>query len=255
MCQSLYLLVLLPDHYDSFLVLQRCEHESHERKVLGRRSHHEGEKSKARSSKGKEPDVATEEAPSPQSRLKSVKDIYNIRLREDGCDYHAILVGNRPEQASDVALEVDLAPLTHGTRIWHDERASVCYLRGTQIPRLAVDLYTLLSEVLMDQATKAIVLGQLAEVRERLDDSEEQLRSSQTKIQQIEIELLKMTWVKDQFRVNLPREVVEDYKKSLNFEMSLVRMGRVLLQYNYQLALAWLRARHLKLEIEPNPFT
>ncbi|RRT82572.1 hypothetical protein B296_00010020 [Ensete ventricosum] len=192
-----------------------------------RKSHHEGEKSKARSSKGKEPAVATEEAPSPQSRLKSVKDIYNIHLREDGCDYHAILVGNRPEQASDVALEVDLAPLTHGTRIWHDERASMRYLRGTQIPRLAVDLYTLLSEVLMDKATKTMVL----------------------------IELLKMTWAKDQFWVNLPRVAVEDYKKSPNFEMGLVWMGRVLLQYNYQLVLAWLRARHLKLEIEPDPFT
>ncbi|RWW80559.1 hypothetical protein BHE74_00011083 [Ensete ventricosum] len=194
MCQSLYLLVLLPDHYDSFLVLQRCEHESHERKVLG-----------------------------------------------------------RAKQASDVALEVDLAPLTHGTQIWHDERASVRYLQGTQIPRLAVDLYTLLSEVLMDKATKTIVLGQLAEVQERLDDSEEQLRSSQTKIQQIE--LLKMTWAKDQFWVNLPREAVEDYKNSPNFEIGLVWMGRVLLQYNYQLVLAWLRAGHLELEIEPDPFT
>ncbi|RWW51944.1 hypothetical protein BHE74_00041667 [Ensete ventricosum] len=32
------------------------------------------------------------------------------------------------------------------------------YIRATQIPRLAFDLYTLSSEVLMDEATKAMVL-------------------------------------------------------------------------------------------------
>ncbi|RWW81460.1 hypothetical protein BHE74_00010130 [Ensete ventricosum] len=144
--------------------------------------------------------------------------------------------------------------------IWHDGEALVCYLRGTQIPRLAIDLYTLPSEALMDQATKAMVLaeleearreqelvekelsetqtgltdsrkllsegqGQLAEVWERIEDSEEQLRGSRTKIRQMETKLLKIARVKDQFRAELPREAVEDYKKSLGFKMGLSGRG------------------------------
>ncbi|RWV84806.1 hypothetical protein BHE74_00041208 [Ensete ventricosum] len=105
------------------------------------------------------------------------------------------------EQASDAPLEVNLAPLTRGTWIWHDGEASLRYLRGTQIPRLATDLYTLSYEVLIDQAIKSMVL--------------------------METELLKMAQAKDRLRAEIPREVIEDYKKSPGFEMGLVQMGRV----------------------------
>ncbi|RWW12378.1 hypothetical protein GW17_00023957 [Ensete ventricosum] len=64
------------------------------RKVLGCKSHHDGEKSKAQSSKGKEPIVMVKEAATPRSRPKSIKDIYSVRLRKDVCDYHTIWVGN-----------------------------------------------------------------------------------------------------------------------------------------------------------------
>ncbi|RWW59839.1 hypothetical protein BHE74_00033223 [Ensete ventricosum] len=42
--------------------------------------------------------------------------------------------------------------------------------------------------------------------------------------------------------------------KSTGFEMGLVRMGRVSLEYGYQLALARLWAQHPDLEIEEDPF-
>ncbi|RRT73091.1 hypothetical protein BHM03_00026947 [Ensete ventricosum] len=51
-------------------------------------------------------------------------------------------------------------------------------------------------------------------------------------------ELLELTRSKDALRVDLPKRAVEDYKKSPGFEMGLVRMGRVSLEYDYQLALA-----------------
>ncbi|RZS14586.1 hypothetical protein BHM03_00046290 [Ensete ventricosum] len=52
----------------------------------------------------------------------------------------------------------------------------------------------------------------------------------------------------------LPQQAIEEYKKSLRFEMGLVWIGRVSLEYGYQLALARLRARHPSLEIEANAF-
>ncbi|RWV86308.1 hypothetical protein GW17_00051814, partial [Ensete ventricosum] len=55
-------------------------------------------------------------------------------------------------------------------------------------------------------------------------------------------------------REDLPKRAVEKYKESPGFEMGLVRMGRVSLEYGYQLALARLQARHPGVEIELDPF-
>ncbi|RZR81684.1 hypothetical protein BHM03_00007966 [Ensete ventricosum] len=125
------------------------------------------------------------------------------------------------------------------------------YLRHAD-PSIGVDLYTLPFEVLMERAAKAIVL--LVESCGRLDDSESQLRNATTQVRQMEIELLELTQAKDALWVDLPRQTIKDYKKSPRFEMGLVRMGRVSLEYRYQLVLARLQAQHSKLEIEEDPF-
>ncbi|RRT34087.1 hypothetical protein B296_00056203 [Ensete ventricosum] len=70
----------------------------------------------------------------------------------------------------------------------------------------------------------------------------------------METELPKLTRSKDALRPDLSRQAIEDYNKSFEFEMGLVRMGRVSLEYGYQLALARLRARHPGVEIEEDPF-
>ncbi|RRT36023.1 hypothetical protein B296_00031332 [Ensete ventricosum] len=59
----------------------------------------------------------------------------------------------------------------------------------------------------------------------------------------------------DALRVDLLKQVVEEYKKSSEFKMGLVHMGWVSLEYGYQLALARLRARHPGVEIKDDPFT
>ncbi|RWW04352.1 hypothetical protein GW17_00032430 [Ensete ventricosum] len=58
----------------------------------------------------------------------------------------------------------------------------------------------------------------------------------------MENELLQLTRAMDALRVDLPKWAIEDYKKLLGFEMGLVRMGWVSLEFGYQLALARLRA-------------
>ncbi|RZR77527.1 hypothetical protein BHM03_00002639 [Ensete ventricosum] len=75
---------------------------------------------------------------------------------------------------------------------------------------------------------------QLADLHERLGDSEGQLRRGSPE--------------------DLPKRAIEKYKESPGFEMGLVRVGRVSLEYGYQLALARLQARHPGVEIELDPF-
>ncbi|RZS08471.1 hypothetical protein BHM03_00039455 [Ensete ventricosum] len=205
---------------------------------------------------------------------------------------------NLLEQAFDAPLEPDLRPLTHGMPVWQRGEALATYIRGMLIPRLATDLYTLPSEVLMDGAAKAMVLmvlfdrvhdvgrvitsldgkvtllrqelqdlkealveangrralveadlevaraestsieRQLADLRERLDDSEGQLRGARAQVHQMETELLDLARSKKALREDLPKKAIEDYKKSPGFEIGLVRMGRVSLEYGYQLVLA-----------------
>ncbi|RWW48774.1 hypothetical protein BHE74_00045124 [Ensete ventricosum] len=75
--------------------------------------------SKSRVALGKKPAAPVEETPTPRVRPKSVKELLSARLGEDGRDYHVI---------------------------WQDGEALIKYVREMQ------------SEVLMDQATKTMVL-------------------------------------------------------------------------------------------------
>ncbi|RRT32549.1 hypothetical protein B296_00048702 [Ensete ventricosum] len=159
---------------------------------------------------------------------------------------------NLPEQASDAPLDPDLRPLTHGTPVWQSRGASATYIRGVLLPRLASDLYTLPSEVLMDGSTKAMVL--LVDLHERLGDSEGQLQSARAQVRQMETELLDLARSKEALWEDLLKRAIEKYKELPGFEMGLVWMGRVSLEYGDQLALARLQAWHLGVEIELDPF-
>ncbi|RRT61825.1 hypothetical protein B296_00008693 [Ensete ventricosum] len=157
-----------------------------------------------------------------------MKELCAIQLGKDEAtvDYHAIRASEQLERASDVPLEVDLTQMAHGGQVWLDDEASTTYIHAMQIPRLAGDMYTLSSEVLMARATKALVLiallhgsnglgtrcRQLADALERLADSEGQLRKVRTQVREMEDELLKLTRAMDALRVDLPKQAVEEYK-------------------------------------------
>ncbi|RRT40698.1 hypothetical protein B296_00022341 [Ensete ventricosum] len=239
-----------------------------------RRSPHKAD----RASRGKGSADASVEPPAPRPRLKSVRELCSAQAGVDGRDYHAIRMCNLPKQASDAPLDPDLRLLAHGTPVWQSEEASTTYIRGMLFSRLASDLYTLPSEVLMDGATKAMVLPsasgsssmkqtvvgsrsesaiqerQLVDLRERLGDSEGQLRGARARVHQMETELLDLARSTEALREDLPKRAIEEYKESLGFKMGLVRMGRISLEYGYQLALTRLQARHPGVEIELDPF-
>ncbi|RZR96581.1 hypothetical protein BHM03_00025634 [Ensete ventricosum] len=229
-------------------------------KVSSRHRSHRGggdrDRSESRAAKGKEPAAPTEGTPIARVRPRSMKELFAVQLRKDVRDYHAIRVSERLECASDTHLEINLAQLAPGEQICLDGEASATYVRATQIPRLVGDMYTLPSKVLMARAMKALVLvSQLADTQELLADYEGQLRNLRTQVRQIEDELLNLTWAMDALRVDLPKQAIKEYKKSPGFEMGLVRIGRVFLEYGYQLVLAQLGARHPGVKIEEDPFT
>ncbi|RWV86327.1 hypothetical protein GW17_00051788 [Ensete ventricosum] len=64
--------------------------------------------------------------------------------------------------------------------------------------------------------------SQLTEVQEELTDSEAQLQAARAQGRQMEDELLKLTHSMEALRVDLPKQSIEDYKKSSGFEMGLV---------------------------------
>ncbi|RRT58376.1 hypothetical protein B296_00038443 [Ensete ventricosum] len=233
-----------------------------QRKKDQRKSPRKADKAAA---KGKSPADISEEPPALRRRLKSMRELCSANARVNGQDYHTIQMCNLPERAFDAPLEPDLRPLTYGMPVWQSGEASATYIRGMLIPRLATDLYTLPSEVLMDGATKAMVLfaseaQSLAEHlrveldEEQLDDSKGQLRGVRAQVRQMETELLDLARSKDALREELLRRAIEDYKKSPGFKMGLMRMGRVSLEYRYQLVLARLQARHPEVKIELDPF-
>ncbi|RRT72954.1 hypothetical protein B296_00021111, partial [Ensete ventricosum] len=95
---------------------------------------------------------------------------------------------------------------------------------------------------------------QLADLRERLGNSEGQLRSARAQVHQMETELLDLAQSKEALQEDLSKRAIEEYKELPGFKMGLVHMGRVSLEYEYQLALARLQARHPGVEIELDPF-
>ncbi|RRT39000.1 hypothetical protein B296_00045988 [Ensete ventricosum] len=219
-----------------------------------RRSPHKAD----RASKGKGPADTLVEPPAPRQRPKLMRELCSARADVDGRDYHAIRMCNLLEQAFDAPLDPDLRPLTHGTLVWQRGEASATYIRGVLLPRLASDLYTLPSEVLMDGAAKAMVLRlrieldeanncrasieaeleksrsestslerQLADLRERLGDSEGQFRSARARVRQMETELLDLARSNEALREDLSKRAIEESKELPGFEMGLVQMGRV----------------------------
>ncbi|RWW60548.1 hypothetical protein BHE74_00032451 [Ensete ventricosum] len=202
------------------------------------------------------PADVSDEPPTPRQRPKSVRELCSARARVDGRDYHAIRMCNLPERASDAPLDPDLRPLTHGTpEGGNSDAVATVEVRATEVQSLAEHLRVELDEANIRQASVeanlevarvglASLERQLADLRERLGDSEGQLRGARTQVRQMETELLDLSRSKEALREDLPP----------GFEMGLVQMGRVSLEYGYQLALARLQARHPGVEIKLDPF-
>ncbi|RZS22152.1 hypothetical protein BHM03_00054890 [Ensete ventricosum] len=93
------------------------------------------------------------------------------------------------------------------------------------------------AELEKSRSESASLERQLANLREWLGDSKGQLRSARAQVRQMETELLDLARSKEALREDLPKRAIEEYNELPGFEMGLVQMGRVSLEYGYQLAL------------------
>ncbi|RRT78490.1 hypothetical protein B296_00010805 [Ensete ventricosum] len=227
-----------------------------------RRSPHKAD----RASRGKGPADASVEPPAPRQRPKSVRELCSAQAGVDGRDYHGIRMCNLPEQAYDAPLDPDLRPLTHGTPEGRNpDVVAAAEARAVEAQSIAERLRLELNEANSRRALAEVELEQfrsesasqerqLADLREWPGNSEGQLRGARARVRQMETELLDLARSKEALREDLPKRAIEEYKESPGFEMGLVRMGRVSLEYGYQLALTRLQARHPGVEIELDPF-
>ncbi|RWW38862.1 hypothetical protein BHE74_00055868, partial [Ensete ventricosum] len=110
------------------------------------------------------------------------------------------------------------------------------------------------AELEKTRSESASLERRLADLWEWLGDSEGQLQSARAQVRQMETELLDLARSKETLREDLSKRAIEEYNESPGFEMGLLRMGRVSLEYGYQLALTRLQARHPGVKIELDPF-
>ncbi|RWV78270.1 hypothetical protein GW17_00060784 [Ensete ventricosum] len=92
--------------------------------------------------------------------------------------------------------------------------------RASKVQSLAKNLKIELEEAIQQQES----VEELGETRGELADSRKQLADSQGQLTEAQEQLDDS---KDALQVDLLRQAIEDYKKSLEFEMGLVRMGQV----------------------------
>ncbi|RRT40641.1 hypothetical protein B296_00043037 [Ensete ventricosum] len=136
---------------------------AHPQKKMKVSNHHksrrEGEGSKSCPSKGKEQVGLAGETQAPRPHHpRSVKKLDQISAGEGDVGYHTLRMTDLPLSDPDVPLEAQWPNLKQGTKVWVDGAASREYDRGVLIPRLAVDLYSSSSELLIDRALKSMVL-------------------------------------------------------------------------------------------------
>ncbi|RRT36697.1 hypothetical protein B296_00051045 [Ensete ventricosum] len=96
---------------------------------------------------------------------------------------------------------------------------------------------------------------ELNEVRGDLSEARKQLKEARVRAWKVDDDLLKSMKDLESARAELPKQAIDDYKGSTNFEEGLKRMGRVAYEYGYWVALARFRSSHLDSKVEEDPFT
>ncbi|RRT68962.1 hypothetical protein B296_00026183 [Ensete ventricosum] len=208
-------------------------------KVSGQhKSRCKGEKSMPQVAEGEKSDPPNKRTPDARPKPKSVRELCSARLRVDGRDFHAILVITSLGDKVD-GLRKEVQRLKDGG---NPNTMTVTEQRASEAQSLADHLKVKLEEATQRRESLEEELG---EIQKRFFDSWDQL---------FENELLKLTRAMEALWDDLPKQAIDNYKKLRGFEMGLVRMGRVSLEYGYQLALVRFRARYPDLEVEEDPF-
>ncbi|RRT79007.1 hypothetical protein B296_00026191 [Ensete ventricosum] len=142
------------------------------------------------------------------------------------------LIDNKAE-----GLRREIAELKVGSR---PEAIVTVELRASEAQDLTNHLKTELKDA--NRRRESLEM-ELDNSRLLLTNSQEQLKDVWARGRVMEDELLKMTCAMEGLRVELPKEAIPEYKKSVSFEMGLVQTGQVSYEYGYRFALARFQAR------------
>ncbi|RZS04338.1 hypothetical protein BHM03_00034662 [Ensete ventricosum] len=211
--------------------------------LSGRHKSRHGEGGSPSHSRGKESAESTEELEAPVElaeepvapvfrRPKSMKDLCGTSVQKDDEGYYARYMSDLALQDPDDEMRTRWESLKNSTKVWDDLGVATEFKRGLLHPQLATELYMLPSEVLLAQAAKEMVLVI-------------------TKLMSRPFRLFQLESV----QAELPRRAIDDYKVSAGFKEGLKRMGQVLYEYGYRVALAHFCALHPDLEVAEDPFT
>ncbi|RRT41844.1 hypothetical protein B296_00046381 [Ensete ventricosum] len=250
-------------------------------KILSRRhkSRH-GEGGSWSHSKGKEPttpveepetlvESAEEDASLVFHRPRSMKDLCVTKVRKDDAGYYALYMSDLAHQDLDKEMQARWGKLKNSTNVWNDPSVMEEFERGLLHPQLARELYTLPSELLLARATKEMVLmalfDRVYDVGRLITFMDYRITSLQQEINALKSEGVwrqsprpkskQLKKALESARAELPRQAIDDYKESAGFKEGLKRMGRVIYEYGYRVALARFRSLYPDSEVEEDPFT
>ncbi|RRT31822.1 hypothetical protein B296_00045813, partial [Ensete ventricosum] len=217
-------------------------------------------------SKGKGPATPPEEPEAPVESKeggaspahqcpRSMKDLFKTKVHKGDAGYYTLLISDLGHQDPEKEMKARWKGLKNLTKVWNNSSTAEEFERGLLLPQLAWELYTLPSEVLMARAAKEMVLKELHEVRSHLGDAQRLLKEARVRAQKMNDELLQAVKALESARAELPRQLIVQYKESLDLKEGLKMMGRVTYEYGYQVALARFHARHPDAKVEEYPFT
>ncbi|RZS13661.1 hypothetical protein BHM03_00045304 [Ensete ventricosum] len=168
-----------------------------------------------------------------------MKDLCGTKVLKDDMGYYALYMSDLAQQDLDKEIRARWENLKNSSKMTLFDRL---HDAGRLITFMDYRINNLLQEIDALKAgggPEAVV--QLKEVRVRARKADDDPLKSMKDLESARAELSKQT--------------IDDYKGSASFKEGLKRMGRVVYEYGYWVALARFRSSHPESEVEEDPFT
>ncbi|RZR91336.1 hypothetical protein BHM03_00019434 [Ensete ventricosum] len=123
---------------------------------------------------------------------KLMKDLCLTFVTEGDDGYYALQMIDLSPCDLEAPLEARWSSLKQGTRVWVEKMTSPEYAQWVLIPRLAVDLYSSPSEVLVDRALKTMVQHYCMALADRVHDEGRVINVMDNKAEGLQKEIAKL---------------------------------------------------------------
>ncbi|RZS25349.1 hypothetical protein BHM03_00058538 [Ensete ventricosum] len=224
------------------------DHRHKKVKILSRRhkSCH-GEGGSQSHFKGKEPaasvkvpetlvEFAEEDASPVHHHPRSMKDLFKTKVQKDDVGYYALYLSDLAHQDPDKEMQARWGKLKNSTK------QEIDALKSGGGPEVVI--------AAEERASK--LEKELEKMKRERDEMLQRLDASNKELNEARGDLSKAL---ESARAELPRQAVDDYKELADFKKGLKRMGRVIYEYGYRVALARFHSLHPDSEVKEDPFT